>query len=87
MKAFYNKYGFLERKHRDELIQTIVDYVVMKEIKLHCSDFAKIVDMIVNIFPTEDEARVSFRLTISNHYVNTLNKDINTDYQDEYRLK
>ncbi|XP_075167848.1 uncharacterized protein LOC142240014 [Haematobia irritans] len=56
-KAFYNKNGYLERKHRDELIQAIVDFVIGKEIKLHCSDFSKIVDMIVNIFPTEDDSR------------------------------
>lgn len=59
MKAFYQKNGYLLRKHRDELIQTIVDYVITHEIKLHCSDFSKIVDMIICIFPTEEESRVS----------------------------
>uniref|UniRef100_A0A1I8P736 Uncharacterized protein n=1 Tax=Stomoxys calcitrans TaxID=35570 RepID=A0A1I8P736_STOCA len=57
MKAFYKKHGYLERKHRDELIQAVIDYVINKEIKLHCSDFAKIVDMIVNIFPAEHDSR------------------------------
>ncbi|XP_011294888.1 uncharacterized protein LOC101897248 [Musca domestica] len=57
IKVFYNRHGYLERKHRDEIINTIVDYVVTKEIKLHSSDFGKIVDMIVNLFPAEEEAR------------------------------
>ncbi|XP_073846869.1 uncharacterized protein [Musca autumnalis] len=57
IKVFYNRHGYLERKHRDEIINTIVDYVITNEIKLHSSDFGKIVDMIVNIFPSEDEAR------------------------------
>uniref|UniRef100_A0A1B0ERX3 Uncharacterized protein n=1 Tax=Glossina morsitans morsitans TaxID=37546 RepID=A0A1B0ERX3_GLOMM len=57
MKTFYQKHGHLERKHRDELIQIIVDYVTSNEIKLHCSDFMKITDMIVNIFPSENESR------------------------------
>ena len=59
MKAFYQKNGYLLRKHRDELIQSIVDYVITHEIKLHCSDFNKIADMIISIFPTEEESRVS----------------------------
>lgn len=59
MKAFYQKNGYLERKHRDELIQSIVDYVIGHDIKLHSSDFNKIVDMIVSLFPNEEESRVS----------------------------
>uniref|UniRef100_A0A1A9WSU2 Uncharacterized protein n=1 Tax=Glossina brevipalpis TaxID=37001 RepID=A0A1A9WSU2_9MUSC len=57
MKTSYQKYGHLERKHRDELVQIIIDYVTSNEIKLHCSDFIKITDMIVNIFPKEEESR------------------------------
>lgn len=59
LKAFYEQNGFLERKQRDELIQSIIDYVINNDIKLHAADFNKITDMIINIFPNEEQARVS----------------------------
>ncbi|TMW40546.1 hypothetical protein DOY81_014375, partial [Sarcophaga bullata] len=101
MKAFYQKNGYLLRKHRDELIQSIVDYVITHEIKLHCSDFNKIVDMIVSIFPTEEESRDYYFINrkgkrnpngrLYTKYYNTLKRmrvrDIHQEFTQESTLQ
>ncbi|XP_023303950.2 uncharacterized protein LOC111685906 isoform X1 [Lucilia cuprina] len=97
MKAFYQKNGYLERKHRDELIQSIVDYVITHEIKLHSSDFNKIVDMIISIFPNEEESRDYYFINrkgkrnpmgrLYTKYYNTLKRMRVRDIHQEFTLE
>ncbi|XP_065367870.1 uncharacterized protein LOC135960494 [Calliphora vicina] len=97
MKAFYQKNGYLERKHRDELIQSVVDYVITNEIKLHSSDFNKIVDMIISIFPSEDESRDYYFINrkgkrnpmgrLYTKYYNTLKRMRVRDIHQEFTLE
>ncbi|KAM7345722.1 uncharacterized protein ACRADG_011902 isoform 2-T2 [Cochliomyia hominivorax] len=97
MKAFYQKHGYLERKHRDELIQSIIDYVINHDIKLHSSDFNKIVDMIVSMFPNEEESRDYYFINrkgkrnpmgrLYTKYYNTLKRMRVRDIHQEFTLE